>query len=229
MNEELQQRALEIAMRDRGVLRGGDLEPCREDLWLRLYEGLGWAEAAMVDMDLLVAQLKKTVEAEKLRAAGWSEARIETWLGARDLRELIEAGRPSPGESFDRKRWLGPLAGAISAYLDGPSSHPFVLRVDPADGPAEIEARLVALGATENCIVERLETLLLGLSDYGIPDDVDEGTRLPLRAALEIADETEWEAVLVCTPRRLAYVQHHEVGSRRDLCRALVYRPASTS
>ena len=231
LNKELQERALQIAMRHPGV-RSGDIESCLDDLWLRLYDELGWAEASKIDADALLAQVKEAVEIDRLRSEGWSAAELR----GREMLMLVEESRPAPGEDFDWRRSAGPLADLIAGYLDGPLAHRYLQPVPGSAGPEEIEAKLAALGAPSTCTVGYLDMPPVGLPFRGrlpdgrrLPDSFEVGSMLPLGTALEIADETGWEAVLLCVPRRLAYVQHHEVESATDQSRAIACWPTEAS
>ena len=214
-----------------------EIETRRDDVWLWLYEGLGWATAAEIDFDDLVTRVRKAVELERLRAAGWSEADLGEIGRAMDVRDLLERGRPAPGETFDRSHWVGPLAEAIEFHLCDLAPHPYLRPVDSRVAtPQHIRVMLEELGAPELCTVGELDTPGVRLSAHrrewprGFFREFEEGSRVPLGAALEIAEESGEEAELYCLPGRLAYVQHHEIasaGSRRDVAlRAIVYRPS---
>ena len=236
MNDELQQRAFEIATR-LPELRAGDIESSRDELWLRLYEELGWREAAMIDFDLLMYRLTRSMEADhlraeadRLRAEGWSAADISEFQHARAWVDLVEKSRPTPDQSSDWKRLAGPLDDAIYAFVEGPDDrHPYLQLIPGAADPADVAAMLTRLGAPSMCTVGALGTYLYvkgkgrALLPKRLPTGFDVGSQLPLRMALEIAEEDGWEAVLFCVPRRLAYVQHHEVSTARNQCRAIAY------
>ena len=235
MNDELQERALEIVMRHPEA-QTGELEACWDDVWLWLYEGMDWAAAAEIDFDDLASRVRKAVELKGLRAAGWSETEINAWEKVVDMRNLVATSRPAPGEVLDRRHWVGALAEAIALHLNDLAPHPFLRPVESRIAtPGRIAAMLEKLGAPDTCVVGQLETPALRLNLYrrdrppGYPEEFAEGSRLPLGTALEIAEDSGWEAELYCVPGRLAYVQHHEIdtaGSRRDVAlRAIVYRP----
>jgi hypothetical protein len=79
------------------------------------------------------------------------------------------------------------------------------IRDAPATGDA-LEAAMVAFGAPATCRVVRL--FAPGESDAAF----EPGSRVPLRAALEIASGLREQAdqILVCLPGRLGYVATHE-------------------
>jgi len=228
MNDDLERQALEIAI---PLVRAGDTESAREDLWLRLYEALGWANAATIDIDVLITQARRAVEGDRLRAAGWSEADIEEWLRAWDVCNLLEASRPHEGETFDRDYWAGPLADVITAYRACDLiEHPYLQIIPFTVGRKQIEKMLVALGAPASCTVGLLSTPFPLLTGHGRPpegfaDEFYEGSQLPLSEALDIAKRSEDEAELFCLPGRLAYAQHHEIRSAYNSGRAIAHRP----
>ena len=237
MSDELQQRALEVVMQHLGS-DADEIETRRDEVWLWLYEGLGWSEAAGVDFEDLVTLVHKAAELDRLRAAGWSETEVSAWEKVVDVRALVESSRPAPGEAFDRRQWVGTLAEAIRCQLeDGPLPHPYLRPIESRlASPRRIKAMLEKLGAPDTCVVGQLETPYQYLNLKHVrppyfPDEFEAGSRLPLGTALEIAEDSGWEAELYCIPGRLAYVQHHEthsVGSQREVnpVRAIVYRPS---
>ena len=197
-----------------------------------MYEELGWKEAGLIDLDLLMTQCGRAVEAERLRAADWSANDIEQWLRAWDVRNLIEQSRPARGETFDHSHWAGPLADVITDYIGCDiGSHPYLRLVQAKAGRKRIEAMLIELGAPATCTVGHLECPWFHLAGKRpLPDGLslqegfDKGSKLQLKEALEITEESESEAVLFCLPGRLAYLQHHEIGSHPADGRAIAYR-----
>jgi hypothetical protein len=233
LDEELQRRAIAIAIGQPGALEGS-LDDTWDQLWLGLGEELGWSSVAMLDAVALREELAWAVESERLRRAGWSEERIEGRESQQRLEELVAQSRLPPGEAFDVSHWVGPLLNETAReHLERvqhdwgrqqtggrhPADYVSVFEFDtrwmhdtPAS-PDKIEAELVALGATATCRVVRLHS---GDADF------EPGSRVPLRPALDIAFGMVDRAdlILVCLAGRLGYVTTHERWH------SIVYRPS---
>jgi len=222
LDEELQGRAVAIALQYPGVLDGG-LEDSWHELWLRLGQELGWQDLDQIDADVLRDEIGMAVESERLRLAGWSPEQLKE-----HSRALVAWNRLRPGETFDVSGWVGPLLSRRPRQRL--EKHPaskvswrgWDLRwIQPEDPPSaeELEATLTALGAPPICRAVRLPTLLIDLRWF------DPGSRLPLRLALEIAFEVSGslDLILLCLPGCLGYYQTHD-----GWC-SVVHRPLSES
>jgi hypothetical protein len=241
MDDELQRRALESAMRFPGVI-AGDLGECWDELWLALGEELGWQATAKVDAAVLRAQIERALRSERLRREGWPTERIEADEALDRSRALVAATRLPPGEEFDVFQWVGPLLNEVKSEAlrvvqrDWRHGH---LKRHPADyvsvwefqpryerdncghSAKTVASMLTELGAPATC---RALRLFAEVRDDRLehPDDMfDPGAKLPLLQALEIAIDHNWEQdeILLCLPGRLAYVQTHERGQ------SIVHRP----
>jgi hypothetical protein len=224
VNEELQRRALAVALRH-AVVVDGDFEEGWDELWLHLGEELGWDTVGKIDGGVLREQIRIAVESERFRQAGWSLEKIEAHQAHQRLQALVVQSRLEPGEVFNIVDWVGPLlrlkrtikgTGFWSNVTVWDFDERYWQWVQPASAqPEQIESMLTALGAPPTCRALQLRA----------PDGDDwfqEGSKLPLRQALEIAVDLNdcQDQILLCLPGRLAYIQTHHCD------RAIVYRPS---
>jgi hypothetical protein len=235
--EDLQRRAVALAMQYPGVL-DGSLEDSWDELWLRLGEELGWEAIGRLDAGVLRDEVGWAVESERLRRAGVFDVRFEQLNTAAAWEDFAARCRLPPGEVFGLPHWLGPLLtedarerlerrqkdweGHSASYRERgvrerePGFHVNVfcdfdrrwIQDVSALSVDELEAALLALGAPEIC-----RDVHLGFGP---------GARVPLRLAVEIvlADEGGQDLIFVCLPGRLGYVGTHE----RGFC--IVHRPS---
>ena len=227
-SEEINTRALAIALEQPGVLTGG---LGWDALWLRLGEELGWENVGLIDHELLQQEIEFAVEMDRVRRAGWRTQEIDEHETRLRLQAVVQRGLREPAERFDVLAWVEPLIAEEHRELLRQRAkdwqrHPELLRGDVSDyvsvwafdprhyvEPGEPEATLRALGAPTICRALRLfEPLGEG--------DVPAGTKLPLREALEILTlHGDQDQILLCLPGVLAYVTTHEQG------RTIVHRP----
>jgi hypothetical protein len=235
MDEELQLRALALAMQYPGVL-DGSLEDSWDQIWLRLGEELGWQAIGRLDAGALRDEIGWAIESERVRRAGLFDVRIEQLSNA-GWEDVAARCRLLPGEVFDLARWLGPLLTQdarerLEQEQKDWERHPASCReaqvwerhpasridvfwdfderwIQDAPRSAErLEAALTALGAPDTC------------RDVSLA--FEPGSRLPLRLAVEMAleDPGGQDLIFLCLPGRLGYVGTHERGF------SIVHRPS---
>ncbi len=239
LDEELQRRAVAIAMQYPGAL-DGSLEDSWDQIWLRLGEELGWPTLAKIDAEALRNGIRVAVEMEHVREAVGVDQNLRFSDLDEQTRERIQAlvarTRLASGEVFDGSRWVGPLlkegarerlknvqkewqrqqagglhpAFSVSVWdFDDRWIQPMGVWGSPPS-LERVEGTLIALRAPATCRAVRLPTPS-GRNWF------DPGSRLPLRLALEIALSMgdSRDQILLCLPGRLGYPRPRG----RKLCR----------
>jgi hypothetical protein len=207
MDEELQIRALDIAMGHPEVV-GGDPEESWEKLWLVLGEELGWERVAKLDAAALRQQLGIAVQAERLRQKG-----LPDWMAEEKARR---SAAKTPNEL---EHEIGVLR-----FLKPPERSRLQTEFDK-NGPDALRAGLLRLDFwhgtdfdphhrsqvpephTGDHITGLLRKSGAPMSCYMlVHSDREEFSRtLDLREAIDYASDGTVSALLSCLPGELAY------------------------